>query len=377
VHRTGGIRGLRVTRSALAALSAAALSLGITSTAAAALPSPFFGVTSAEQPTTADLQTMAQAKVGLVRFTLDWPNVQSTRAGALDWSKVDAVVAGAASNGLDLLPVLYGTPPWAADCGIGAPGGCETISPMRSSEGAAGWRQFVAEAVRRYGPNGTFWSDPSDAFNPPPRPIRRWQIWNEANSVDFFGPRPSPSEYAHLTTAASEAIRSVDPGARIYLAGLFGTPPKPGISAWKFLDRLYSIKDFRSEFDRVALHPYSPGLRGITYQLDRALKVMRAHKAGGTKIAITEIGWSSAPAHGGSLFKGLKGQGQALKSSFGQLLRDRKRYNLDSLFWFSWRDPTPGTTGACLFCASTGLLRFNLSPKPSLSAYTRFTGGRP
>jgi hypothetical protein len=341
----------------------------------AAAAGPFFGMDAAELPTARDFQGMQKAHVSQVRFLMDWPSIQPDPSKRLDWSAFDPVVAGAAEAGMDVLPVLYGTPRWAVDCGLNAPGGCETISPLRSDLGTAGWKAFVTEAVKRYGPNGIFWSDPTDQFNPPYRPIRRWQIWNEANSADFFGPRPSAGAYGQLVTFTSNVIKSVDPAATIYLAGVFGTPPKPGISAWKFLDRLYAIKGFKNRFDEVALHPYSPGVRGILYQLDRTRKVMRQNKDGGTPIAVTELGWSSGQVGGGTLFKGLAGQAAALKSGFNAVIKNRKRYKIDSLFWFSWRDPTPGTIGICKFCAGTGLLTNDYDPKPSLGAFTSFTGG--
>lgn len=358
------------------------LALGLTlavSAIAVALPAPavarpFFGVDASELPTSRDFQGMQKAHVGQLRFSMDWPSIQPDPTSKLDWSDFDPVVAGAAEAGIDLVPVLYGTPRWAADCSLGAPGGCETISPLKSDLGTDGWNAFVTEAVRRYGPDGTFWSDQTDSFNPPYQPIRRWQIWNESNSIDFFGPRPSPLAYGQLVTVTANLIRSVDPNARLYLAGMFGTPPKPGLSAWKFLDRLYSIKGFRNRFDEVALHPYSPGVRGVIYQLDRARQVMKEHKDR-RPIAVTELGWSSGAPGGGTLFKGLDGQAQLLRGSFAAVLKARKRDGIDSLFWFSWRDPTPGTIGACGFCGGTGLLSNNYDSKPSLGAFTSFTGG--
>ena len=91
---------------------------------------------------------------------------------------------------------------------------------------SAGWFNFLRLAVQRYGPNGTFW-----AANPtiPPRPIRVWQIWNEPN-FKYFVTHPNPGQYGKLVKISSGAIRSIDPGAKIVLGGLFARPRE---AVWK------------------------------------------------------------------------------------------------------------------------------------------------
>ena len=38
---------------------------------------------------------------------------------------------------------------------------------------------------------------------------------------------------------------------------------------WRFLDRLYGFKGAKKTFDAVAIHPYSPNIKGIEYQLKK------------------------------------------------------------------------------------------------------------
>ena len=363
----------RPVRAALTALLIASLALAVAVPSAGARS--LFGVATADPPTDQDFQGITQLNAGLVRFTLSWEDVQPSSPDTFDWSKFDPVVAGAASAGVTLLPVLYGSPAWAVDCNRAPAGACQTINPLTTARGAAGWRTFVDALVHRYGPSGTFWTDTTDAFNPPRRPIHRWQIWNEVNSGEFFAPDPTPQAYAPLLRTSADVIRAADPRAKIYLAGLFGTPPKPGPSSWAFLNRLYGVRGIKDEFDEVAVHPYSPGVRGMIYQVRRARQVIDRHGDRATPIAVTEIGWSSGRPGGGILFRGLKGQAKSLRDAFKALARDRRRYRIDSVLWFSWRDPTPGTSGGCLLCAASGLLRNDYSPKPSLAAFARFTGG--
>jgi hypothetical protein len=354
-----------------------ALSIFVWAAPARAEARAFFGVVAAETPTTQDFDGMANARAGMLRINFAWSDVQPTQSGPLDFSSLDPIVAGAASRGIDLLPVLVSSPSWAVDCSRAPGQPCETISPVSSTAGANAWRAFVLALVQRYGPHGSFWSDTGDAFSPPYQPIRRWQIWNEVNSPEFFQPKPSPGAYAQLLSASADEIRSVDPGAKIYLAGLFGTPPKPGISSRRFLNGLYGIKGIKSDFDEVALHPYSPGVRGMLFQIQFAREAMIKHRDRHTPIAITEIGWSSGAPGSGILDRGLGGQAKSLRTGFKALRSNRRRYGIDSVFWFSWRDLPPGVAGPCSFCGSAGLLRNDYSVKPSLRAFTAFTGGRP
>jgi hypothetical protein len=362
--------GARV-RSALLTLLIVALMIAVAAPSARA--GSYFGVATADPPSERDFQGITQVNAKLVRFTLSWEDVQPSSPDSFDWSKFDPVVAGAAAAGVNLLPVLYGSPVWAVDCSRAPAGACQTINPLTTDRGIAGWKNFIGALVQRYGPSGSFWTDPTDAFNPPRRPIHRWQVWNEVNSSDFFAPDPRPKAYAPLLTTTADIIRAADPRARIYLAGLFGTPPKPGPSSWAWLNGLYGVPGIKHDFDEVAVHPYSPGVKGMIYQIQRARQVVDRHRDGKTPIAVTEIGWSSDKPGGGILFRGLKGQAKSLRDAFKALARDRREFGIDNVLWFSWRDPTPGTSGGCMLCNASGLLSNDYGQKPSLAAFARFT----
>ena len=355
----------------------AAIAVMAPSGTAFAAPSGFFGVTAIFSPTDADLAQMGRAHAGVVRQPFSWSELEPT-PGSLNFANFDRVVAGAASQGMTVLPFVYGTPPWARNCAGIADFFCDRVTPLRSAQGAQRWPELMRALVDRYGPNGTLWTDPQDAYSPPYQPIRTWQIWNEANSGTYFRPRPKPKAYYQLLKSASNAIRSRDQGAQILLAGLFGTPPKPGIPLWNFLDGLYKIKKAKQLFSAVAVNPYSPNIKGINYQLRRARQVMVEHGDKKTPLYLTEMGWGSVgSAKANSLYKGLAGQSQMLTNSFRFALKNRKRYRLRGVSWFSWRDLAPGQVGNCLLCESFGLLANDGSAKPALSAFVRFTGGQP
>ena len=82
------------------------------------------------------------------------------------------------------------------------------------------------------------------------RPIREWQIWNEPNQPVFnWSDQPFAADYVALLRDAGAAIKAVDPGAKIVLAGLVGT-------SWTALQTVYQAGG-KSLFDVVAIHPFT------------------------------------------------------------------------------------------------------------------------
>jgi polysaccharide biosynthesis protein PslG len=365
-------RKLRKKSVTIAAALAVLAALGLAGpVGSAGASSPFFGVTPTASPTNGDLQAMGRARVGSLRMPFAWGDVQPTPGGPIELAELDRIVAGAARNGVTVVPFLFGTPPWARNCAAVPAFYCDRVTPLASPQGAAGWTVFVQTLVARYGPNGTLWTDKKHA--PPYLPITKWQIWNEPNSPKYLRPSPTPRAYYDLLKATVTAIRGVDPSAHILLGGLYGEPPKPGISMWRFLDRFYRIKGVKSLFDEVALHPYSPNVKGIISQLEKGREAMRdaRDRAG---IRLTEIGWGSGAGNSG-LYRGAGGQSAMLSATFKLALKSRKRFGVSGIDWFSWRDLPPGAGGNCALCESFGLLDVGASGKPALAAFTRFTGG--
>lgn len=96
---------------------------------------------------------------------------------------------------------------------------------------------------------------------------------------------------------------------------------------------------------------------------------------GRTTIYLTELGWGSGSGPS-NLYKGLAGQATLLKASFAFALKNKKRYRIGGIDWFSWRDEPAGTGGNCVLCESFGLLGADGSSKPAFGAYVGFTGGQ-
>jgi hypothetical protein len=358
-------------RCALLVAVAAALVLVLPATPAAAVNRAFFGTVAAETPAAAEFDDMGTARVGTYRFSLDWSQIQPNEGAPFDWSAVDPQVENAALNGIGILPVAYGSPPFAGDE--------RREAPLGSPEAKQGWKDFITAAAERYGRGGEFWAEfELDHPGVTPQPMTALQTWNEQNSPTFYAPKPSPKQYAKLLKLTNQGLDAADSNVDVVLGGMFGTPSRnQGIYSWKFLKRLYKTNKAKRLFDVVAIHPYSPDLDGIKDQVELVRKQMKKGKDRATPVWITELGWGSSGAKGHPLIKSLDGQGEMLRRSF-DLLFDRKgKWRVRRVLWFAWRDPATDQDAVgvvCHWCGSAGLYDADLEPKPALDQYRKFTG---
>ncbi len=327
-----------------------------------------------EIPAATDLSRMHDAGVGVVRFQLTWRQVEPNAPDdtpvigtghTYDWSAPDEIVRRVVSAGLRAHFVVYGTPAW-----INRDQRAPAIATQADRDN---WAAFLTAAAQRYGTGGDFFVENPEVPN---KSVRDWQIWNEENSSVRYLPKVDPAGYAQLVRIASGALNGVDPGIRVILGGMFGTPGTPGsMAAWDYLQALYKTPNFASSYDMVAVHPYSPDLYGVRYQIQKIRRVLRKNNDAGRKMQITEVGWSSAsPRADGHLFVGQRGQARLLRQSFKMFMKKRHRWHLRRVIWFSWRDPD-AVVSDCTFCARSGLLRNGGKPKRAFRQYLKVTGG--
>ena len=376
-------QGLRLVRAWAAVLLIAGLGSAAFASPAAALPANFWGVAPQATPTPDQFERLKRGGVDSIRIPVPWETVQPVAGGTPDWSRLDAVVKSAAAAGIDVFPFLYGAPSWAV-ANVAVPGSGGSVKapktlPVKTGAQRAAWSAFLAAAVARYGPNGSFWAE-SPAV--PPRPIRTWQIWNEAN-FKYFVVRPNPVDYGKLVNVSYAALRSVDPGAKIVLGGLFARPkeatfrrkPPQAYFATDFLDRMYrSTPGVKRKFIGVALHPYTGRYQQLAPDIEAVRAVLKANRDAGKGIWITELGWSSQPpARNNSFAKGVNGQKKQLQGAFGLLKSKQAKWRIQRVYWFSVDD----AAGTCNFCDGSGLFGAGFIPKPAWFAYVRFAGGTP
>jgi len=203
-------------------------------------------------------------------------------------------------------------------------------------------------------------------------PLRVWQVWNEQNSPKYFAPRVDVRSYAKLLKAASRAIKSVDPGAEVMLGGMWGPADarKVVLPLRPYLKRLYKIDGIKKHFDSIAIHPYAASTRGSLDQLEVARAAVK--RAGDAKVGtwITELGWAADGPKSNLYVKGLEGQAKLLGRTLAGFERKRRKFRLEGVYWYSWRDKSGGEL-ICDWCGYAGLRALDGSAKPAWKAFTR------
>ena len=372
--RSSRARGARLT-AALPALIAVA-AFGLIAPGAQAVPkapSGFLGIVPQEGIARKDTARMQKGKVKNLRISISWESIQPKSPNEFSWGGLDATVEAAAREGVRVMPTLYATPPWISKR--------STNLPVKNKKQLDHWRSFVAAAANRYGRNGEFWNEQARAGSNLPRlAIIRWQLWNEPN-FHYFATKVNPNQYARLVDAGSAAIRKKDPKAEIVLAGLFGKPKGPPSKARYATTYLkqFSRKVKKSSFNSNAIHPYATD----TAKLKQIMKGFRraAVQSGlkKKKIYVTEIGWGSGKKTNAFLTGSQSAQAKQLGSAFDYLIRDRRKLNLNGVYWYAWKDTDPKGQN-CSFCYTIGLFKWNrnkLKPKPAWKKFVKFTRGRP
>ncbi|MEA2444065.1 MAG: polysaccharide biosynthesis protein PslG [Thermoleophilales bacterium] len=292
-----------------------------------------------------------------------WADVPPDRASQFrdeagmptDWTLIDRQVAAAARRRMAVLAVVHGVPEWAARY----PG--QSSSPPRDARQFAAW---MATLARRYGPDGTFWAEHPEL---PRVPVRDWQVWNEPSLVIFWSDRPWAPGYVELLRASRDAVRAVDPGGRIVLAGF------PNDS-WNALNEIYKAGG-RGLFDAMAVHPFTAWPQGVVQIVRKVRKVMAAHGDRKIPLMVTETAWTSSKGRIPSKDPWQvteRGQARRVTQLLRMLAGVRRRLGVERVYWYTWMttDSEPDYS-----FDYAGLRRLRgagpAESKPALAAYRR------
>jgi hypothetical protein len=332
--------------------------------AQARVPRTFFGVEadplspSGGAMSRADFARLRSARVGTMRVTFNWGLLEPTPGAQADWSSYDAEVGRAARAGISLVAVLVGSPGWAADASAHAP---------ETAAGRAAFRRFVVEVVRRYGHRGRFWREHPNLPRRPPA----YQVWNEPNYPPHWASEglPTARQYASLLLPTARAIHRTDRRATVATAGLLASSSR-GPAGYRFLSNLYAVPGFRRAVDAVAIHPYAEDTPGVEGELTRIRTVMRRNGDRRKPIWITELGWATG---GGNQYFTMTPQAQAahLGSAWRYVLRQRRRFGVSRLVWFSFRDRTAPGSEPLPWAFYCGLFYLDGRAKPAWATLRR------
>ncbi len=194
-----------------------------------------------------------------------------------DWSFDDRIAGSLAAHGLRWLPIIDYSAGWAQSIR-----GVDHSPPSSFADYAA----YAAAFTKRYGAGGTFWPAHPQLH---PLPVNTFEIWNEPDNPEFWRPEPSAAGYARLYIAARDAIKSVDPQARVIVGGL--TAPAT------FLPSMLAAQPaLRTRIDGVAIHPYGADPDAVLSSVSAAREALDALGMDSTPLYVTEFGWVTHPA---------------------------------------------------------------------------------
>lgn len=163
--------------------------------------------------------------------------------------------------------------------------------------------------------------------------VAGYEIWNEMDSpgqpTSIYIP---PQTYGVLLTAASKAIRSSDPSAKVVSGGMSGSDPTGYIRAVK------QAIGGALPVDAVGFHPYGktpPNTVVFDWPMNTLkLALQQLHDAINMPIWITEIGVARVDVNNQSYWPTI---GTYMRNTF-KLIHDQLSNICPVLIWFAWSD---------------------------------------
>lgn len=306
-------------------------------------------------PLEREVGVMARSGVQTVVVSFFWDSVQTGPDSRFNWKSTDRVVGTLASRKMTILPILFGLPHWAIRP-LSVSGPTARVLTVDPDLFAA----YAEAAALRYGPEGSFWDE-----NPGIQrlPIRQWQVWNEP-MMGFAWPDETWVEgYVDLLESGFQALKRVDPQAKVDIAGLT-------YRSWEYLDLIYKAGGGKF-FDRVSLHPYSAEVGGVVEIVRRVRRVMTARKDD-RPIIVSELSWPSAsgkikPKFGYEVSEKL--QSDRVSASFRDLARLRKRLGVVGVAWFTWASFDTALEDPFDYAGLSVFRSGRMLRKPALSAF--------
>ena len=321
----------------------------------AQVPSGFFGLGGWRWPRAGEIRALSARGVRSWRVTMSWADIQPRRGRYL-WSGYDQLLRRLASRRISVFFALAACPHWAC--------GRHGLGPPRTAAAKAAWYAFVRAAVRRYGGNGSFWRRRPGL---PQLKVRYWQVMNEVNGRDQW-PRPSARAYAALLRPTAAAIRGADSGSKVVLAGL---GEKMTIWLRRYLPALYRQPGFAGAVDVIAVEGYAPRGRHVGRILRTTRRIMRRYRDSRTPVWITEMSWATGGGRH-AFVTSERGQSRRLKQAFDLILRRRRAWNLQRVYWFPHTDRPSPRGQADYWGNHNGLITVGGRWKPAMWTFLRY-----
>ena len=245
-----------------------------------------------------------------------WSKVETSR-GVYDWTRMDALIDAAQSNGSSVMVVLGGTPPWA---GTGTP---PTAPVEHAGPGTASvpanfddFSHYVRAVATRYVTRN-------------PGVVDAYQVWNEANIPNYW--RGTPAQMADLTARAYNVVKSIDSSAAV-VAASSGTRWVQGYAKF-FPGYLSALRARNWPVDAFSVHTY-PYSDGETYERNRLLGMvqMSLRDAGDPAIPI----WETEINYGLTGGTPVSYDAETQRALVARTYLDSLRFGLQRVYWYGW-----------------------------------------
>jgi polysaccharide biosynthesis protein PslG len=240
-----------------------------------------------------------------------------------NWAPMEAAINNAVALGAsEILYTMGNTPSWAA-------------SDPNSSKALYG------PGTNSHPRSNTLYTDfVRDLLTKFPQ-ITAFQIWNEANLVDFYN--GTPAQMAQLTKDAAVTVKSVRPGVKVVAAS---TTVRTGGPTQKF-GKAYGAAMKRAGawkyVDVVSAHFYPPATKGPAERVKYVKKMKSWYKkygAGRKPMWDTEMNYGDMRSY----MKVKRAYtGTTAETYVARTYIDSMRYGVQRVFWYLWDATVLGT----------------------------------
>jgi hypothetical protein len=204
------------------------------------------------------------------------PSAPVGGAHRYDWTFDDSIATALAQHGLQWLPIVDYSAPWAESVA-----GQDHSPPTSPADYAA----YAGALAARYGSGGAFWRAHPELQA---RPVDTFELWNEPDNPTFFKPAPNAARYALMYALARQAIIASDPSARVIVGGLTAAP--------SFVPAMLAAAPvLRGHIDGIAIHPYGANPLAVLAKVRQDRQVLDASGLSSVPLYVTEFGWTTHP----------------------------------------------------------------------------------
>jgi hypothetical protein len=298
----------------------------------------------------APLSAVRSSAIRVARTDAPWgwaePRPPYSNKHTFDWTRHDKIALALAQHGMQWLPVLAYSAPWAAT---------DTTDSLTPPKRNADYAAYAGALAKRYGRGGSFWAEHPEVGA---RPVTAYEIWNEPNGFWFWRPKADAKKYGDMYLKARTAIRKADPAGKAIVGGI--TNDLPFVR-----DMFRDNPALDGKVDGVGWHPYGANASEVLNEIRRARGELLGLAHPDIPIYVTELGW---PTQGKNYSYVLEepARGRALEKAADTLARSD--CGVAMIVTYTWSTPELDPNSVEDWY---GLNRADGTPTPSMTAYSR------